>query len=116
MKSAIIVSDATEQTLRGGVTYVRPSVAAFALKMEAALAANDQKPGWKNSNALALVEALVEQADRLVELLMNSPESGEIGRRTANVANYAMMIDDNLTKPRPTDSGNTTEELHQNGQ
>lgn len=79
---------------------LRPEVRAFAELMEAALRANDHKPGWKGDHPLDLMTRMRQEAGELgVEVVAGSRTSLEawrarVGAEAADVANFAMMVAD----------------------
>lgn len=68
--------------------------------MEAALKANDHKPGWKGDHPLDLMTRLREESVELGgEVVAGSRTSLEawrarVGAEAADVANFAMMVAD----------------------
>jgi NTP pyrophosphatase (non-canonical NTP hydrolase) len=90
----------------------RPSVMAFAVLMEAKLRANDRKPHWGDQPVGYLAERLVQEAQELLAALKQwraavgaYEETGAapvaravdaVRLECADVANFAMMIADNV--------------------
>lgn len=77
----------------------RPEVRAFATAMEAQLAANDHKPGWKADKAMDLLDRLDEEVEELRQAIMRPSgyEEGDravVSKEAADVGNFAMMISD----------------------
>lgn len=73
----------------------RPQVRQFALQMERKLRQNDHKPGWENDSFDELFARMLEEAGEvLIARITGDDPAGEI----ADVANFAMMIWDNLTR------------------
>jgi NTP pyrophosphatase (non-canonical NTP hydrolase) len=85
----------------------RPEVRAFADLMEAKLRENDWKGGWKGDTDLDLFERLGEESAELLAALHRHAKRlmwgdswvmedtvPRVGRETADVANFAMMIAD----------------------
>lgn len=71
------------------LSKVRPEVAEFGLEMEKQLIANEFKGGWENCTHTYLIH----QVQKNVHGLMNSISHSEFRRRCANIANFAMMLD-----------------------
>lgn len=75
---------------------LRPEVLQFAKSMEAVLKANDHKGGWKKMNRWLLCDRAINEMQELLRALEHlSPE--EIAKEATDVANFMMMIVDNLT-------------------
>jgi NTP pyrophosphatase (non-canonical NTP hydrolase) len=72
----------------------RPEVEWFADAMEAALRANDHKPGWKNDDPWALQARLFEEAKELQRAVREREGAEKILKEAADVANFAMMVAD----------------------
>lgn len=75
---------------------LRPTVEAFAQHMEAALKRHDDErgtEGWRDSTDAMLFEALVEHVVKLGAVLQ---ACGNCTRAAADVANFAMMLADNV--------------------
>ncbi len=73
---------------------MRESVRWFAEKMEAALAAHDDRPGWEGESTRWLFMRLCDEADELeTAFRMSDPE--RMIHEAADVAAFAMMIADN---------------------
>jgi hypothetical protein len=91
-----------------GDDRLRPSVRVFARLMEAKLRENDHKGGWRRCSTGYLTRRCGNELDELRELihrLARMPnrhpaptveESIAIGREAADVANFALMLADNL--------------------
>lgn len=73
---------------------VRPEVERFALAMEAHLAANDHKGGWRGLTVVQLFNRAVDELDELSRAHQDR-DIGETAREAVDVANYCMMIFDN---------------------
>jgi len=77
------------------VLMVRREVREFALAMEAKLAANDHKGGWKQDGAFSLFGRLVEESGELSDaLIATTAEPRRVLHEAVDVANFAMMIAD----------------------
>lgn len=91
-------------------TGLRPSVAAFAWRMEATLRRHDAKKGgqknWRKDDVLDLRDRLLDETEEL-RLATHLPDYDDRRRRVAaeaiDVANFAMMIADKCD-PLPDDS------------
>lgn len=115
MRTAIIVTDANEGTLAGGLTYVRPAVAWFAIAMERQLELNAHKgDSYRRDTPAALAERLAEESAELIDAcLYGSPD--EILAEAADVGNFAWMIAEVASRhyqPRPADPGNPPKETN----
>ena len=79
---------------------VRSAVAVFANAMEQVLRENDHKGGWDDMGVDALISRMREE---LVELEDSWQDADtpikNVLREAVDVANYAMKIHDNLTRP-----------------
>jgi hypothetical protein len=86
---------------------LRPQVVAFAHLMESKLRENDHKGGWEHCDLDWLLKRLKEEAEEIAgplplvhDLSRSRVERKElaraIGREAADVANFAMMIADNV--------------------
>ncbi len=71
----------------------RPEVLKFAEAMELQLQANEYKGGWKDCSSKFLLSELQKNYNSLGELLPSDKKN--VLRRTANIANFAMMIANN---------------------
>ena len=80
----------------------RPVVETFAEEMEKQLRANGHKGGWENSTYDWLSHGLRDNLAALSTILNQEPrgliQQEEIMRRSANIANFAMMIADNARR------------------
>ena len=76
---------------------VRPEVKWFAGEMEKQLGANEHKGGWQDCDSSFLLEELHKNYDELFWLTLDDPLE-DICRRAANIANFAMMVADNVKK------------------
>ena len=70
----------------------------FADDMYAQLDANMDKGGWEGCTAQYLLERLFENMDAGRVGIENGASTKYITEKFANVANYAMMIQDNYTR------------------
>ena len=78
---------------------VRPEVRWFALQMEKQLKANDHKPGWRDDDFEYLMQRLSEEVNELGQAHGNDITAAvEIIREAADVANFAMMVADNVNR------------------
>jgi hypothetical protein len=73
-------------------------VAWFAEQMEAALRRNDHKGGWSGADMGYLRDRLREECVEL-EMALDAAPFEKATREAADVANFAMMIADNLRPP-----------------
>lgn len=77
-----------------GTADVAAMVPDFANAMEQRLRANDHKAGWKRDSVESLVDQMRASQKKLA-LSMHGKESvAVVGRRAANLANFAMMVAD----------------------
>lgn len=92
---------------------LRQSVKRFAARMEQQLEAHDRERGrygWHREGVVFLMRRLQDEVAELVQAMYHVPypydawDSERIRRRIANeaadVANFAMMIADNVTEPK----------------
>lgn len=77
---------------------IRKALQRFAEKMESQLKANDHKSGWIGCSFTFLEDELNRNNRELRSALFSMEDTKEIIKRCANVANFAMMIADNLDK------------------
>jgi len=77
---------------------VRPEVAWFAEIMESQLRNNDHKGGWGNN--WWLMRRLQEEFCEVM-MIMSGAENGDIVKKCSDVANFAMMIADNIAHVVP---------------
>lgn len=75
---------------------VRLEVLRFALLMEATLRANDRKGGWKSCTPSWLLRRLKAEVGELHRASVKRLPQADVEREAADVANFAMMIADNL--------------------
>ena len=100
-----------------GEIELRESVKWFAEQMELVLRKNDHKGGWKNCTWEYLFDRLEEEQKELVEecykdgysdvfdIFLNTNTEAMI-KEAVDVANFAMMIADNLREnPQPKGDG-----------
>ena len=82
---------------------VRPAILKFAIEMERVLKENDHKTGWEDCDFGYLLERLREEVEELYECFDYSAGSRLLTQKEfiikecVDVANYCMMIADNLT-------------------
>jgi len=74
----------------------RAVVESFAKEMEKQLRANEYKGGWEDCTARHLLDELQRNYIAIISAFLNNDCDGDITRRCANVANFAMMIADNF--------------------
>lgn len=80
---------------------LRPSVQRFSEMMELRLRENEHKTPWPEVHYRNLADDLTKNLRKLrTECQKPFPDRVEIARRAANVANFAMMLDDNATHER----------------
>jgi len=78
---------------------IRPEVLAFAHLMETKLRENDHKGGWQNDGVSTLLRRLREETDEVLAAIRDTSsklDPSRVGREAADVANFAMMIADNV--------------------
>lgn len=80
------------------MSAIRPEVLWFARKMEDKLAANDHKRHWSTCEPSVLLGYLKAEIRELEEALINRKD---VVQECADVANFAMMIADNITMGNP---------------
>jgi NTP pyrophosphatase (non-canonical NTP hydrolase) len=78
---------------------IRKEVLIFAEDMEQKLRENDYKGGWKNCEVSFLIGAIEKELGELKEVVKNG-EFAKIIREAADVANFAMMIADQVRGKR----------------
>jgi hypothetical protein len=77
---------------------LRSSVEWFATMMELKLQSNDDKPGWKDTNVNDLLDRVVDELDELTNALLLDHSPQAIIQECADVANFCMMIADNIRR------------------
>jgi NTP pyrophosphatase (non-canonical NTP hydrolase) len=98
---------------------LRKEIKSFSENMERKLKENDYKEHWSKSNYSYLIQRLHEEVDELDEALSSFvigqamprdlsgsysiEQYGEVVEECADVANFAMMIADNLKNKREND-------------
>lgn len=90
--------EATEEIIeRNGI---RSEVLTLALLMEKHLRANDHKPGWRADSLHVLLDRAKEELSELEEAIAVLDKGGvaSVEKEAADVANFMMMIVDNLTR------------------
>jgi hypothetical protein len=76
---------------------LRPSVLRFAQQMEKKLRAHDDKGGWDKCSVIWLEKRMKEELHELEgAMLAGAPD--DIDDEAADVANFLMMISENLRK------------------
>lgn len=83
-------------TLRA--TQPRSQVQWFSGEMERVLKENDHKGGWDDIQALILLNQLKEETAELADAIENDISPEHIIKEAVDVANFAMMIADNMRK------------------
>lgn len=73
---------------------VRPEVERFALAMEARLAANDHKGGWRGLTVVQLFNRAVDELDELGQAY-HARDARHTAAEAVDAANFCMMIFDN---------------------
>ena len=83
----------------------RESVSWFAQQMELKLKENDHKGGWNKCTNESLFKRLQEETEELKMAMQNrfSPFGKNIKHEAADVANFCMMIADNLRNQESED-------------
>jgi len=76
---------------------MRDEVKQFAEQMEDRLKDNDWKGGWEDCSPMWLAEKLLNEAIELNTALLEK-NTNKIAHETADVANYAMMIADVVSR------------------
>jgi len=76
---------------------MRTEVSWFAGEMEKRLKANDNKGGWQSCSIWWLYKRLLEETGELAEVLSGARD-GNSTKEAADVANFAMMIADQVEK------------------
>jgi NTP pyrophosphatase (non-canonical NTP hydrolase) len=96
----------------------RPEVRAFALLMEHELAKHDDRGEWKAADKVAgirwLYERLLDEAEEVHEAIEMGASVRMLGKETADVANFAMMIADvagALAQEKPEADGESTNKI-----
>ncbi len=73
------------------ITGVRDSVQQFAIEMEVQLRKNEWKGGWEDLPRRQIFQDLIDQA-MLLWNAVQERNSERIKKKSADVANYAMML------------------------
>jgi NTP pyrophosphatase (non-canonical NTP hydrolase) len=90
-------------------TFLRPELKTFVIQMEEEMRANDHKgkDGWKTYSESHLFAKLLAEIQELYEAMVKARTVRETHRyiddvisECADVANFAMMLADNVTKKR----------------
>ena len=71
---------------------------AFSVRMNRKLQANNHKGGWNQDSIFHLRFRICEELVELFEALDEHADPEEIADEAADVANFAMMIADNVTR------------------
>lgn len=86
---------------------LRPSVQAFAERMEATLRQHDAKKGgqenWRKDSAASLIDRLEDEAWEVKNALETGGSNSDIAREAVDVANFSLMIAD-VCEPLPNDT------------
>jgi NTP pyrophosphatase (non-canonical NTP hydrolase) len=77
---------------------IRPELEWFVQQMEQKLKENDHKQHWQNNHPYKLLDNLYEEAKELEEAIVMNFSAKEIIKECADVANFAMMIADNVSQ------------------
>lgn len=72
------------------------TVMQFAVKMEEKLSANDHKSGWEGMSYKMLINRMRQEIKELERAIKLKLPAKEIQYECADVANFAMMIADNI--------------------
>lgn len=88
-----------------GLWFVEPvidPVALFAIEMDQKLAQRSSKGGWENLSLTELLKRLRAEVVELEEAIVNIQTTGtkHIREEAADVANFAMMIHDQIMNGR----------------
>lgn len=95
---------------RSRKTVLRPEVAWFAEQMELALRKNDHKGGWEHEDEKWLVKRIADERGELKRAIGRlhkscarpevdtEPLKARVIAEAADVANFAMMIADNMER------------------
>ncbi|MBC2292955.1 hypothetical protein HCC36_06880 [Listeria booriae] len=75
---------------------VRQEVKLFAEQMEKRLQSHDDRPGWKNEQVDYLYALLLSKVDKLGDTSSSNKEKKL--KLTADIANFAMMIHENMSR------------------
>lgn len=83
---------------------VRPEVQKFSESMEFVLRLNDHKGGWLEDSQACLFQKLLSETAELLDAMIDNDSIG-IEKEATDVANYAMMIFDQLQKKKEKEKG-----------
>ena len=75
---------------------IRPEVKVFAEKMEYKLSLNDSKDHWCLVPLDRLIDGMMSEIAELLDSIKHGDSLEEIAFEAADVANFAMMIADNV--------------------
>jgi len=78
---------------------LRTQVEWFAKRMENKLAANDHKGGWQGEPVYYFLERIDQELNELQDALMSGDKTEAINE-CVDIANFAMMLADNLWQAR----------------
>lgn len=99
--------DAIAAALALPASRVRPSVQAFAERMEATLSKHDAEKGgqsnWRKDSVASLIERLEDEAWEVKNALETGGSNTDIANEAVDVANFALMISD-VCDPLPNDT------------
>lgn len=91
------------------LTGIRVEILKFAVGMERKLRENDHKGGWKNCDNDYLRTRLQEEVDELEAMFVKYGKASlrpnmknKLRRECADVANFALMLSDNLSDETET--------------
>jgi hypothetical protein len=79
---------------------IRPELKKFAQFQESVLKSNDYKGGWRNMSLNSLFDDLVKNIDEARETIKGR-NAALFRKQITDIANYAMMIFDNINRPDP---------------
>jgi phosphoribosyl-ATP pyrophosphohydrolase len=77
---------------------IRPELEWFVQQMEQKLKENDYKQHWHNYDIDYLIHRIYEEQDELEIAITQKLSAKEIIKECADVANFAMMIADNVSQ------------------
>jgi NTP pyrophosphatase (non-canonical NTP hydrolase) len=77
---------------------IRPELQWFVQQMEQKLKENDHKQHWNNYDIDYLIHRIYEEQDELEIAITQKLSAKEIIKECADVANFAMMIADNVSQ------------------
>lgn len=89
-------------TLESGSGTLRPreEIQEFAKDMQWKLMWNDHKGGWAHIGISELIDRIAGELEELRAAYINDADNHELIRECADIANYCMMLADNLRLDR----------------